>query len=83
MTALQYVKGCYKQDSDQLFPAALRMGQEEISAMHSKEYDEAIRKDLLTIRIVKHLNRLLRQVVASPSLVVVKGRLDERSSRTV
>ncbi|KFU98966.1 hypothetical protein N340_12643, partial [Tauraco erythrolophus] len=36
-----------------------------------------IRKKFFTLRVVRQCNRLLREVVAAPSLEVFKARLDE------
>ncbi|KFV11994.1 hypothetical protein N340_10416, partial [Tauraco erythrolophus] len=39
-----------------------------------------LRKKFFTLRVVKHWNRLSREVVAAPSLEVFKARLDEALS---
>ncbi|KFW73636.1 hypothetical protein AS28_12199, partial [Pygoscelis adeliae] len=42
-----------------------------------------IRKKFFTVRVVRHWNRLPRQVVDAPSLEVFKARLDETLSNLV
>ncbi|KFM01049.1 hypothetical protein AS27_08416, partial [Aptenodytes forsteri] len=42
-----------------------------------------IRKKLFTMRVVRHWNRLLREVVDAPSLEVFKARLDGALSNLV
>ncbi|KFM05055.1 hypothetical protein AS27_15710, partial [Aptenodytes forsteri] len=42
-----------------------------------------IRKKFFTVRVVRHWNRLPRQVVDLPSLEVFKARLDEALSNLI
>ncbi|KFM06285.1 hypothetical protein AS27_02240, partial [Aptenodytes forsteri] len=42
-----------------------------------------IRKKSFTVRVVRHWNRLLREVVDAPSLEVFKARLDGALSNLV
>ncbi|KFU95774.1 hypothetical protein M959_14039, partial [Chaetura pelagica] len=42
-----------------------------------------IRKKFFTVRVVRHCNRLPREVVATPSLEVFKARLDWALSNPV
>ncbi|KFR10505.1 hypothetical protein N306_13317, partial [Opisthocomus hoazin] len=42
-----------------------------------------IRKKFFTMRVVKHWNRLPREAVAAPSLVVFKARVDGALSNLV
>ncbi|KFZ50942.1 hypothetical protein N321_07841, partial [Antrostomus carolinensis] len=42
-----------------------------------------IRKKFFTVRVVRHWNRLPKEVVDAPSLEVLKARLDEALSNLV
>ena len=42
-----------------------------------------VRKKFFTVRVVRHWNRLSREVVAAPSLAVFKARLDGALSNLV
>ncbi|KAK4826670.1 hypothetical protein QYF61_010679 [Mycteria americana] len=72
LATFQYLKGAYKKDGNRRDRTRgnglkLRQGRFRLD----------IRKFFFTERVIKHWNRLPREVVESPSLEVFKGRLDE------
>ena len=51
--------------------------------MKESRFRSDIRKKLFTVRVVRHWNRLPREVVHAPSLEVFKARLDEALSNLI
>ncbi|KAK4827661.1 hypothetical protein QYF61_020433 [Mycteria americana] len=60
-----------------LFSLEKRRLRRDLIALQLPERRLDIRKNFFTERVVKHWNRLPREVVESPTLEVFKGRLDE------
>jgi len=77
IAAFQYLKGAYRKDGEGLFP---RVCSDRTRGNGCKLKEDrirlAIRKKLFTMRVVRHWNRLPREVVAAPSLEVFRARLD-------
>ncbi|KFP96895.1 hypothetical protein N329_07598, partial [Haliaeetus albicilla] len=44
--------------------------------LHQGKFRLGIRKNFFTERVIKHSNRLLRELVESPSLEIFKRRVD-------
>ena len=93
IAALQYLKRAYEKDGDRLFSRAccddkVRIGfkiKEGLKYRIGFKIKEArfrldIRKKFFTLRVVKHCNRLPREVVNAPSLESFKARLDRALS---
>ncbi|GAB0204051.1 hypothetical protein GRJ2_002870700 [Grus japonensis] len=77
IAAFQYLKGAYRKDGEGLFTRACS-DRTRGNALKLKEgrFRLDIRKKFFTVRMVRHWNRLPREVVDSPSLEVFKARLD-------
>ena len=82
--AYQYLKGAYEKDGEGLFRMSgngrtrgnglkLEMGRFRLD----------VRKKFFTTRVVRHWNRLPREVVEAPSLEVFKARLDGALSNLI
>ena len=84
IAALQYIKGAYKKDGERLFTRACS-DRTRGNGLKLKEVRVRleIRKQFPTIRVVRHWNRLPREVVDAPSLEMLKVRSDGALSNLV
>jgi len=82
--ALQYLKGSYKKEEDRLFSRACCSGARG-DGFKLKEGRLRLdtRKKYFAMRVVKHWNRLPREVVDAPSLETFKVRLDRALSNLI
>ena len=82
--AFQYKKGAYKKDGERLFTRACT-DRTRGNGFKLKEGKFRLdrRKKFFTMRVVRHWNRLPREVVDAPSLEVFKARLDGALSNLV
>ena len=84
IAAFQYLKGAYKKDRDKLFSRAC-CNRTRGNGFKLKEgrFRLDVRKKFFTMRVMKHWNRLPREMVATPSLEVFKVRLDGALSNLI
>ncbi|KFZ62826.1 hypothetical protein N321_02181, partial [Antrostomus carolinensis] len=84
IAAFQYLKGAYKKDEVKLFSRTFS-DRTRGNGFKLKEgrFRLDIRKKFFTMRVVKHWNRLPREVVDVPSLETFKVRLDGALSNLV
>ena len=84
MAAFQYLKGAYRKAGEGLFARAWSdRTRGNIFKLKEGRFRLDIRKKFFTMRVVKHWNRLPREVVESPSLETFKARLDRALSNLV
>ncbi|GAB0203806.1 hypothetical protein GRJ2_002846200 [Grus japonensis] len=78
IAAFQYLKGAYREDGEGLFMRECS-DRTRGNGFQLKEgrFRLDIRKKFFTVRVVRHWNRLPREVVDAPSLEVFKARSDE------
>ena len=84
IAAFQYLQGAYRKDGEGLF----NMECSERTRGNGFKLKEGrcrldVRKKFFTVKVVRHWNRLPREVVDAPSLEVSKARLDGALSNLV
>ncbi|KGL96711.1 hypothetical protein N301_14461, partial [Charadrius vociferus] len=84
IAAFQYLKGAYRRAGEELFTRACgdRVRGNGFK-LEEGRFRLDIRKKFFTLRVVRHWNRLPREVVEAPSLEVFKARLDGALSNLV
>ena len=84
IAAFQYLKGAYKKSGEGLFARACS-DRTRGNGFKLKEgrFRSGIRTKFFTMSVVRHWNRLLKEVVAAPSLEAFKARLDGALSNLV
>jgi len=84
IAALQYLKGAYRKAGEGLFTRVCS-DRTRGNSFKLKEgrFRFDIRKKFLTMRVLKHWNRLPREAMDAPCLEVFKARLDGALSNLV
>ncbi|KAK4818245.1 hypothetical protein QYF61_009420 [Mycteria americana] len=84
IVAFQYLKGAYKKDGDRLFSRAC-CDRTKGNGFKLKEgrFRLDIRNKFFTMRVVKHWNRLPREVLEAPSLETLKLKPGHQSTRGI
>jgi len=84
IAAFQYLKGAYGKDEENIFSRACHdRTRSDGFKLREGRFRLDRRKTFFTIRVVKHWNRLPREVVEAPSLETFQARLDGALSNLV
>ena len=84
IAAFQYLKGAYKKAEEGIFiRACSNRTKGNGFKLEEGRFRLDIRKKFFTVRVVRHCNRLPREVVDAPSLEAFKARLDGTLSNLV
>jgi len=82
--AFQYLKGAAKKDGDRLFSrACCDSTRDNGFKLKERRFSLDTRTKFFTMSVVKHSNRLPREVVDAPSLETFKVRLDGALSNLI
>ncbi|KAK4814463.1 hypothetical protein QYF61_018981, partial [Mycteria americana] len=84
IAAFQCLKGAYRKDGDRLFSkACCDRTRSNGFKLREGRFRLDLRKKFFTMRVVRHWNRLPREVVEAPSLETFKVRLDGALSNRI
>jgi len=84
IAAFQYLKGAYRKDGENLFSrTCCYRTRNNGFKLREGRFRQDIRKKFFTMQVVKHWNRLPREVVEVPSLETFKARLDGALSNLI
>ncbi|KAK4811222.1 hypothetical protein QYF61_022119 [Mycteria americana] len=84
IAAFQYLKGAYRKDGDRCFSkACCDRTRSNGFKLREGRFRLDLRKKFFTMRVVRHWNRLPREVVEAPSLETFKVRLDRALSNLI
>ncbi|KFQ61723.1 hypothetical protein N334_08299, partial [Pelecanus crispus] len=83
IAAFQYLKGAYRKDDNLFSKACCDRTRSNGFKLKEDRFRVDIRKIFFTMRVVKHRNRLPREVVEAPSLETFKVRLEEVLSNLI
>lgn len=75
IVAFQYMKGAYRKHGVRLFREHVVTGKGNGFQLKGSRFRLDMRKKFLTVKVVRHWNRVPRETVDAPCLAVFKARL--------